>query len=37
MKNTFKKILEVVSDILLVLVLVIAIVITVMTFTSKNS
>ncbi|MBQ8574885.1 MAG: signal peptidase I [Clostridia bacterium] len=37
MKNKGKKILGVVSDILLILILVIAIVITVMTFTSKNS
>ncbi len=37
MKNKLKKVLEVVSDILLVFILIIAIVITVMTFTSKNS
>lgn len=37
MKVKFKKVLEVVSDILLVLILILAIVITVMTFTSKNS
>lgn len=37
MKNKGKKILGVISDILLILILVIAIVITVMTFTSKNS
>jgi signal peptidase len=37
MKNKLKKILEVVTDILLVFILIIAIVITVMTFTSKNS
>lgn len=37
MKEKFKKVLEVVSDILLVLILILAIVITVMTFTSKNS
>ncbi len=37
MKENGKKILGVISDVLLVLILVIAIVITVMTFTSKNS
>lgn len=37
MKEKGKKVLGVISDILLVLILVIAIVITVMTFTSKNS
>ncbi len=37
MKNKGKRILGVISDVLLVLLLVIAIVITVMTFTSKNS
>lgn len=37
MKNNGKKILGVISDILLILILVIAIIITVMTFTSKNS
>lgn len=37
MNAKFKKVVEVVSDILLVMILIVAIVITVMTFTSKNS